>query len=143
MAWQGDNLRFREHRKLISGRMSGRNRPEQLDGGADAGPTTTSSTVGLDDIDMMDVDEEGAALAAAAAKRAAVAAAVPPLRGWAEEVEAEEERKGLEMEWWDEAFLTKETRDQKVKGSRDHCAFFFSGGVLDRWVVLVWFRAFS
>lgn len=43
--------------------------------------------------------------AAGMAEKAKVA--VPPLRG-------EGEGDGVEMEWWDEAFLTKSMRDDKV-----------------------------
>lgn len=101
--YQGENLRFREHRKLISGRMSGRNRAEQLDGDTDV------KLAGAGSGDKMDVE------GGEAGEGRAAAVAVAPLRGWAEEVEAEKEGKGLEMEWWDEAFLTKEIRDQKVR----------------------------
>ena len=112
-------MRFREHRKLLSGRMSGRNRAEQLDGGDDTAKPSSLAAYSAS------AGGEGAAAAAtAAAAEAEVEAAarkeakdaVPPLRedvGGGGEGEGGGEG-GVEIEWWDDAFLTKEIRDDKV-----------------------------
>lgn len=98
--------------------MSGRNHAEQLDGADEAKPSSLamySASAGGDG----DGTESAEAVAAAAAEAAAAAAAsetekaenaIPPLREAAEDA--------VEMEWWDEAFLTKEMRDDKVMGAR-------------------------
>lgn len=93
--------------------MSGRNRAEQLDGGDDVALLKSEGLVGEGDAMDVDAVTGGAGEVAAGAKKAEMA--VPAMRGWADETEADKEGKGLEMEWWDEAFLTKETRDQKVQ----------------------------
>lgn len=124
-------MRFREHRKLLSGRVSGRNHAEQLDDGGE-GRASSSSLAAYGASAGGDGDEVAVAAAAKAEAEAeaktakAKADELPPLRGAGEE--------GLEMEWWDEAFLTKETRDDKVyirwKGrcKVSMVLFFFGGG---------------
>ncbi|CAN0448174.1 unnamed protein product, partial [Ectocarpus sp. 8 AP-2014] len=112
----GDNLRFREHRKFLSGKMSGRVNAEQLDapagggsgseGGARAGTSSLSVYSAQAEADESAAAAAKAAAAAAAAKEAAEA--VPALREAGQDL--------VEFEWWDEAFLTKETRDAKAAG---------------------------
>lgn len=115
---QGDNLRFREHRKLISGRISGRNRAEQLDAGDDVQPSLSTTSPDGDAAAMSEGAEGGVgavdAVAAAAAAKKKAELSVPPLRGETVAGEGEGEGDGVDIEWWDEAFLTKEVRDQKV-----------------------------
>ncbi|CAN0314410.1 unnamed protein product, partial [Ectocarpus sp. 4 AP-2014] len=105
----GDNLRFREHRKFLSGRMSGRVNAEQLDAPGGGG----GATAGTSSLSVYSAQAEADESAAAAAKAAAAAAkeaaeAVPALREAGQDL--------VEIEWWDEAFLTKETRDTKAAG---------------------------
>ncbi|CAN0196718.1 unnamed protein product, partial [Ectocarpus fasciculatus] len=114
----GDNLRFREHRKFLSGRMSGRVNAEQLDagvGGGGRGGGGGGATAGTSSLSVYSAQAEADENAAAAAKAAAAAAAakeaaeaVPALREAGQDL--------VEIEWWDEAFLTKETRDAKAAG---------------------------
>lgn len=109
-------MRFREHRKLLSGRMSGRNRAEQLDGGDDTDESSSLAAYSAS------AGGEGATAATAAAAEAEVEAArkkakdaLPPLREDIGGGEGEGGGEGgVEIEWWDDAFLTKEMRDDKV-----------------------------
>eukprot|EP00903_Cladosiphon_okamuranus_P006751 g6586.t1 len=105
---QGDNLRFREHRKLLSGRNSGRNRAEQLDAPGDDGNRAGTSSLSAYSAQPEVNEAEVAAAAAAAAAAKEAENAVPPLREAGQDL--------VEMEWWDEAFLTKEMRDDKAAG---------------------------
>lgn len=108
VGYQGDNLRFREHRKLISGRLSGRKRAEQLD--SDDVTSSALSVYGssaANDATMDATASGGYASDAAAGMAEKAKFAVPPLRGAGEGDD-------VEMEWWDEAFLTKSMRDDKV-----------------------------
>lgn len=95
--------------------MSGRNHAEQLDDGStgagDRVKSTSLSSYGAQPAEGGSGDEMEVVAVAAAEE----GVAVPPLR------DAEEE--GLDMEWWDEAFLTKEIRDDKVCA----CSFYKSG----------------
>lgn len=99
---QGDNLRFREHRKFLSGRMSGRNRAEQLDSVGDASKPSEKP-----DSEKADAAAETRPEDSTTEKAQPL---VPPRRGTGE---ADGEAP-VTMEWWDEAFLAKETREQKV-----------------------------
>ena len=115
---QGDTMRFREHRKLLSGRMSGRNRAEQLDGGDDAKASSLaaySASGGGEGAAAAAAAEAEEVEAAAAAARKEAKNAVPPLR---EDAGLAEGEGGVEIEWWDDAFLTKEMRDEKVFSER-------------------------
>ncbi|CAM9894544.1 unnamed protein product [Ascophyllum nodosum] len=108
---QGENLRFREHRKLISGRLSGRKRAEQLD--AAEGEKGSKLSTSLAAYGSAAVEEVGGVSEAAAAAAGAGVAekdkdAVPPLREAGDEA--------VETEWWDEAFLTREMRDEEAGG---------------------------
>lgn len=94
--------------------MSGRNRAEQLDA---ANHVELPDKADFEPGEPEKVVDEGA-------KKADTS--VPPLRST-----LEEDAPAVEMEWWDEAFLTKESREEKV-GFRDLGSVAGSGRVEEK-----------
>lgn len=82
--------------------MSGRNRAEQLDSADDTKLPLKDDAKGDDGVGA------AAGIGDAAVKKSEPS--VPPLR----DIGDGEVQEAVELEWWDEAFLAKEVREQKV-----------------------------